>query len=175
MLLKHTSSGSWEVAFPSCSELDFPKDKMIGEAFSMHGPFREARQAVGITFLGFLGTQLSHVLERIWDHPYYLMLSEENLGQQSLGPVTGALPLLPRCHTTLGTAPPVLKSTVASTVGEISELENHHLVFLTNTEHMKKYTLLLSRNHRQYQEQSVWSVSPPTGTGCQILFSVTPE
>lgn len=113
----------------------------------MHGPFREARQAVGITFLGFLGTQLPHVLERRWDHPYYLLcsrrktvrwLSQENLGRQSLGLVTHGLPLLPRCHTTLGTAPPVLESTVASTVGEISELENHHLAFPTNTEHLKR-------------------------------------
>lgn len=71
MLHKHISSGRWEVAFPSCSELDFPKEKnkIIREIFSMHGPFREARQAVGITFLGFLGTQLPHVLERRWDHP----------------------------------------------------------------------------------------------------------
>lgn len=66
------------------------------------------------------------------------VVSEENLGQQSLGPVTRALPVLPRCHTTLGTAPPVLESTVASTVGEISELENHHLAFPTNTEHLKR-------------------------------------
>lgn len=65
-------------------------------------------------------------------------LSEKNLGQQSLGPVTRALPLLPRCHITLGTAPPVLESTVASTVGEISELENHHLAFMTNIEHLKR-------------------------------------
>lgn len=78
MLHKHISSGRWEVAFPSCSELDFPKDITIGEAFSIHGPFREARQAVGITFLGFLGTQLPHVLERRWDHPHYLMFKEEN-------------------------------------------------------------------------------------------------
>lgn len=113
----------------------------------MHGPFRDARQAVGITFLGFTGTQLPHVLERRWDHHYHLSclrrktirwLSQENLGQQSLGPVPHALPLLLRCHTTLGTAPPVLESTVASTVGEISELENHHLAFLTNTEHLKR-------------------------------------
>lgn len=109
-----------------------------------HGPFREARQAAGITFLGFLGTQLPHVLQRRWDHPYYLScwrrktvrwLSEENPGQQSLGPATGAVPLLPKCHMALGTAPPVLECTVASTVGEISELETHHLVFPTNTEH----------------------------------------
>lgn len=35
-------------------------------------------------------------------------------------------------------APPVLEPTVASTVGEIFKLENYHLVFLTNAEHLKR-------------------------------------
>lgn len=112
--------------------------------------------------LGFLGTQLLNVLERRWDHPNHLSYSRRktvkwwsygNPGQQSLGPVTRALwltlhalLLLPRCHTIavswalLGTvvAPPVLESTIASTVGEIFQLENYHLAFLTNTEHLKR-------------------------------------
>jgi len=35
-------------------------------------------------------------------------------------------------------APSVLEPTVASTVGEVFKLENYHLVFLTNTEHLKR-------------------------------------
>lgn len=113
----------------------------------MHGPFREAKQAAGINLSRFpwdtaapsTAEEMGPSLLPLWlERETVRWLSEENLGQQSLGPATRAVPLFPRCHRPLGTAPPVLECTVASTVGEISELENHHLAFPTNTEHLNR-------------------------------------
>lgn len=100
---------------------------------------QESSQAVGIRFLW--DTAAPRAGEEMGPSLLPLMLEEgssQMVSEENLGPVTRALPLFPRCHTTLGTAPPGLESTVAFSVGEISELENHHLAFPTNTEHLKR-------------------------------------
>lgn len=119
------------------------KDRSVFHAWALQGGKSGSRNYVSMfpwdTTVSCAGEEMGlSLLALMLEKGNSQVVSEENLGQQSLGPVTRALPLLPRCHTTLGTAPPVLESTVASTVGEISELENHHLAFPANTEHLKR-------------------------------------
>lgn len=76
----------------------------------------------------------------------------------------------------LGTllAPPALESTMASTVEEIFQLENHHLALVTNAEHLKKNTHCYCPESPDNTESSLSGKLPTLAKNCQILFSVTP-
>lgn len=110
-------------------------------------------QAVGITLLCSLGTQLFDVLERRWDHLYCLSWwRKENYQMAKLHKPWSAIIWF--CHACCALTLPrrcwlispvgsgcfsaSLEATVASTVGESFKLENYHLVFLTNIEHLKR-------------------------------------